>query len=426
MDNSKLDNSKHALSMLYRKRTAEELVGLQRIYRWVIVAWVPLAIAVVVMSSLWADIQGKKEAYSDASAHWQSCFTQADYQYISLNELIAPKIDTFKTCLGTLYNNGQGVCTFDCLYGIAVDCASSLNSVKNIQDPALPSGHMLQGFSYIGIQAVIFSAAAHASMRRALVHPSWLPSTIALMVWFIFAIFTYYTIAPILPVPGQTNSTFLTYIYYASDYTKYDNFNNGDNKCKTAYAYEWFYIMLIILLAVSVAAAGIIGVYAEKIRYKSLKKHYEPLGHTEIPVILASMAICFYVVFAVSKMASSITDLDAINRFDMNQQDAANAGYLIWFPQIYFPFAQPFFDLSTILGVMSFISILRGYTIQSISAFRLAFIAALVFAVSTYPGIVGAYEFYNYNDFSDYDSCKNFFLKSGKYEVYISSFYRFS
>jgi hypothetical protein len=280
----------------------------------------------------------------------------------------------------------------------------------------------LGGLSYIGIQAIIFSGIAHAVMHRALRHPSWLTSTIALMFWFVFAIFTYYTVSPILPVAQTTNSTLLNYLYYNSGYTKFDNFNNGDNDCKTGVTYVWVYLVFIVLIAITVFAGGIIGIYAEGIRYKKLRKDYEPLQHTEIPVILGALAIVFYVILVSSKMLSSFTQLNAINAFNYTPTDAAANGYQMWFPQIFFPFAQPFFDLSTILGVASFMSVLRGYTIQSISAFRSAFISAFIFTITTYPPIVGAFEFYYYYHFDQYDSCYNFFLDKRKLLKYFCSF----
>jgi uncharacterized protein YneF (UPF0154 family) len=433
-DDRLMESSKQALSMLYKKRTAEELLGLQRIYRWVIAAWLPLAILVIIYASLWADIQAKNTSFG-VTADWEACMTQADYQYIPLKEMIGPQVatkaaatkTTLSSCIGTLWTNQ--VCSDDCVTGIVGTCVPQLPTISvAVNDPALPTGKFLAGLSAIGVQAVIFSAAGHASMRRALVHPSWLPSTIALLIWFVFAIFSYYTISPVLPVPNQTNSTLLMYIYYYSSYYKFTNFNGGDNHCAKAYGIAWSYILILLLIVLSLVIAAIVGIYAERIRYKTLKKHYEPLNHTEIPVTLAVLAIMFYLILNISKMTTGFTELNAINNFNLSINQAAAEGYTVWYPQIWFPFAQPFFDLSTLLGILSLMSILRGYTIQSISAFRLSFIASLVFTITTYPGIVGAYEFYNYRTFSNDESCKDFFTATGK-EIFFcligSVFYSF-
>jgi len=50
--------------------------------------------------------------------------------------------------------------------------------------------------------------------------------------------------------------------------------------------------------------------------------------------------------------------------------------------------------------------------VQSLSAFRLAMGSAAVFATVTYPGLVGAYQFYIYNDFHDNTKCRDYFQGS--------------
>mmetsp|Transcript_6584 Transcript_6584/g.7167 ORF Transcript_6584/g.7167 Transcript_6584/m.7167 type:complete len:502 (+) Transcript_6584:87-1592(+) len=405
-DERLMDNSKQALSILYKRRTAEGLLGLQKILRVLIVLWVPVALGVIMMSSLWADIQAKGNGAFTPTHNWESCMTSADYQTIVLSETITPKSDASKLALFSCFS---GTChNSTCVNGL-LDCAFSAKPIV-IPDPSLPSGKFLNGFSYLGVQTVIFTAGGLAAMRRALVHPTWLPSTIFLVFWFTYAVFTYYTVGPILPVPAQTNSSLITYLYYEASAYKFDNFNNGDNECGTARAYAWLYLCLNIFLGLLLFLSGVLGIYAERIRYNQMKKHYEPLNHTSIPVILAIIAAFFYWLLSVAKMTGSLNDLNAINNFRLTKQQAADAGYTIWFPQIYFPFAQPFFDLSTILGIVTVMSIIRGYTIQSVSAFRLAFITSIVFTITIYPGIVGGIEFYRYNDFKDYDTCKNYFL----------------
>lgn len=401
--------SQHALSIMYKKKMTNELIGLQKYHKYVIMFWFPLCLAIIAMSSLWADIQGKKDDYTDPN-QWQTCLTQADYQTLAVKTAVTASTTKFGTCLYTgIVTNA---CNTTCFGPVLTNCVSGLSS-SSLTDVPLQTGRFLGGLSYLGIQTVIFSSAAHAAMYRALKHPSWLISTIALAFWFLFAIFTYYTVSPILPVPGQTNSTLLTYLYYESDYTKFDNYNNGVNGCLQAYRYVWVYLTFILLVALSVFLCGMIGVYAERIRYASKnKKQYEPLKHTEIPLILGALAIFFYLLLAGSKMTSSFVELNAIDNFDLTKATAVSQSKILWYPQIWFPFAQPNLDLSTILGITSFMSVLRGYTVQSVSAFRMAFIAAFTFAFSTYPGIVGAYEFYFYNNFQQFDQCYGFFLTS--------------
>ena len=403
------------LSMVYHLQSAVDLLYLQQLYNYVIYAWLPLSIAVIIFSTYWANIQAQNGKYTSTDDDWQACFTTADYQHIELSKQIANGQSNLAKCIVGLVIDGT--CSGTCALGIKGSCPSDLSNIRDIN---LPTGHFLGGLSYIGIQAVIFSAIAHSAMRRALYHPSWLISTIALVFWFCFAIFTYYTVSPILPVPTQTNSTLLMYLYYGTSYDKFKNLSaDSDSTCKKGYVYLWVYLTFILLVSLTAFIGGLIGVYAERVRYVSKnKKHYDPLKHTEVPLVIGSLAIIFYVLLVVGKIASSMTNLDAIYNFD----NGLHKGKPLVFGQNYFPFAQATLDISTILGVASFMSVLRGYTIQSISAFRMACVTSLVFAIATYPAIVGAFQFYYYKNFDNFDSCKNFFLDAGKYSVVVFVF----
>ncbi len=409
-------DSNAALSMVYKKQTAEDFLTLQNFYHYLIVFCIPFCVATIVMSTFWADILAKKDKYTDLDNQWQACLTSADYQFIGLQSQLASATSTLQSCIKGLYD--AGTCDLLCAASIKFQCG-----VTPPGDIPLPTGHFLGGLSYIGVQAVIFAAIAHASMRRALYHPSWLMSTIALVFWFTFAIFTYYTVSPVLPVPGQTNATLLSYMYYESSYSKYNNLSpHSDNTCHKAYRYVWVYLAFILVIAVTVFVGGIVGIYAERIRYKSKnRKQYEPLKHTEIPLIIGFLAIICYITLVACKLTASVISMDAI--YDFN--NGVGQGKALYFYQNYFPFAQPNLDISTILGIASFMSVLRGYTIQSISAYRMACATALVFTFSTYPSIIGGFEFYYHNDFENFNTCKNFFLAAGTFYYNCASCYPF-
>lgn len=406
-----------ALSDYQHQSTAMELIGLQKWHRYALLVYFPLVLAIIIMSCMWADIVGRKGDYSDPSGSWQACLVNADYQYIPLNQTlsqiatgIAAARATVSTCVVGKYFDGT--CELPCVQSLATDCFSQLVAPTiNAKDIQLPTGHYLDGFSYLGIEVIIFSAISHAVLHRALRHPSWMLSSIAMMVWFLFAIFTYYTVSPILPVPNGINSTFLSYLIYSSSYGKFRSFNGGDNHCHYALTIVWVYQILILLAAVTVFAGIVIGIYAERIRYKSPNKpHYTHLKYTEAPVILCGFAALSYVFFIASKITSSVTELNAINNFDVPLNEFTGKG--MWYPRIWFPFAIPTLDITTVVGICCVMSILRGFTVQSLSAFRLAMGCSVVYAISIYPGLVGAYEFYNYNDFADDNTCKQFFLGS--------------
>lgn len=412
--NSNRNSHTASMSMAYHKQTADDFLTLQKIYHYLILFCIPFCIAVIVFSTFWADILAKKDKYTNLDNQWQACLTSADYQYIGLQQQLASATGKLQECIKGLYD--AGTCDLLCAASIKFQCG-----VTPPNDIPLPTGHFLGGLSYIGVQCVIFAAIAHASMRRALYHPSWLMSTIALVFWFCFAIFTYYTVSPILPVPAQTNATLLSFMYYGSSYDKFNNLSSGsDNNCHKAYLYVWIYLAFILVIATTVFIGGFIGIYAERIRYKSKnRKEYEPLKHTEIPLIIGFLAIVCYVILVVCKLTASVTSMDAIYDFD----NGVGKGKPLYFLQNYFPFAQPNLDISTILGVTSFMSVLRGYTIQSISAYRMACATALVFTFSTYPSIIGGFEFYYHNNFDNFNTCQNFFTAPGKYHLLLCVFY---
>jgi hypothetical protein len=410
--------SQFEMSRVMKQKTANELYFLQIYYRYVALAAIIISVPIIIMSSYWADILAKADMYTDFSAHWETCLTRADYQTIAFKTLTnlttTAKIAGFDQCMSRLV--GAGACSTVCEANVENLCSAAIGGSLN--DIPINSGHFLGSVSYIGIQSVIFALIAHGNMMKALRHPSWLISACGMMMWFSFSIFTYYAVSPVLPVPGQTNATLMTLLYYEGDYTKYHNANGGDNKCLTAYRYVWVYLTFLILLAATIFAGLILGLYAENIRYKSKnKKHYEHLDHTEAPRILGILAISFYIMFAVSKMMSSYTELNAINQFNETPLEAVRSGKTVYFTQLWFPLAQPNVDLTTLLGISACISILRGFTVQSVSAFGLAGAMSAVYSFSSWPGVVGAYEFYYHNNFDNFDSCYNYFLSPCKFSI---------
>jgi hypothetical protein len=403
-----------ALSDMQHQSTAMELVGLQKWHAWILRFYFPLCMAIIIFSCMWAFTIAKRSDYENPAGSWQGCLLNADYVYIPLNSTITQigtQVVSAKKQLGTCFitNVFSGTCDGTCANALITDCLSALvpPTIK-ADDIPLPTGHFMDGFSYLGIQCIIFSAIAHGVLHRALRHPSWLLSTIALMCWFLVAMFTYYTVGPILPVPNGINSTLLSYLLYTSSYDKFRDFNDGDNHCHYALRVAWAYEILILCVCFTVFIGVVIAIYAERIRYKSPNKpHYTHLKYTTAPVVLSCGAGISYIFFLASKITSAATELKAISNFDV---PLLQAGKGFWYNSIWFPFAVPTLDITTIVGICCVMSVLRGYTVQSLSAFRLAFMCAVVYAVSIYPGLVGAYEFYDFNDFYKDETCKNYFL----------------
>jgi hypothetical protein len=400
-----------ALSDMQHQTTAMELVGLQKWHGYILRFYIPICVAIILMSCMWADIIGKKADYNNPNGSWQACLVNADFTYVPLNATIGKVLDAvtetksnLQSCILDEFN--AGICSYQCVFDIATVCATPQQPVV-VNNIVLPTGHFLDGFSYLGVQCIIFSAIAHAILHRSLRHPSWLISCCAMMAWFLVAIFTYYTVSPILPVPTGINSTLLTYLYYSSSYNKFKDFNHNMNHCSYALNVVWTYQAFILAVCVTVFLGLCIAIYAETIRYKSPNKpHYSHLKYTEAPVFLSGLAAVCYVIFVASKISSAVTELNAIDNFDTNIHDVKG----LWYPRIWFPFAVPTLDITTIVGISCVMSVLRGFTIQSLSAFRMAFLCSAVFAISIYPGLVGAYQFYDYNDFYKDHVCRDYFL----------------
>ena len=270
---------------------------------------------------------------------------------------------------------------------------------------------MLEGLGYIGFQAVIFSLVAHGALNRALRHPSWLPATAALMAWCIFSILTYYTVNPIIPIPAKTNATTVIFMMYAKMHI-FNDINDGDNNCDKAFTYMWTYLAVILAIVFNVFLSFLICVRAEWARlHTPNRKTFQPLHNTLPPVILCIFMVIFYIMVCFSKLSSSVVILDAIHAYDQSRQETALQGEKIWFDDYFFPFLKGTLDISSLLFVSTFMSIIRGYSRQSVSSFRLAAGMAFAYSLTAYPGVTGALRFYTYNDFHDDQKCKDFFLE---------------
>lgn len=398
-----------SISRAFHRKTAENMSSILKIHNVIMIIFVITSLAVIVISSVFANIQGKKEEYSDFSNDWEACLTQADYQKLAITPLAQRQQTNLVNCMISTDPTSCTTCLTNYLN-------SSCVSPSSLTDVSLPTGHLIQSLSLIGIQVVIFCSIAHFSFRRALAHPTWLAPTIPLMLWFVVASLTYYTVTPILPVPSQTNSTVIILLYYLSNVGKFDQFNNYNNSCGEAQSWMAAYIAFILVGISTVFVSFILCCYAQSIRYKSsANKAFAPFKFVSIPLTLSILAIIFYILVIAAKMLASTNELDAIDsNLYPNMNDGALNGQVLWYEKIWFPFVQPNLDLATIVAVCSFMSVFRGYFAGSLSAFRLAFGAALVFTFSTYPVIIGAFQFYDYQNFSDDDTCKGFFLKQGQ------------
>lgn len=226
-------------------------------------------------------------------------------------------------------------------------------------------------------------------LNRALRHPAWLASTVAFIAWSIWAMLTYYMAAPILPVPSQTNSTLVILMYYAKQYV-FENENNGDNVCDDAFKYIWVTIALslaVVLINCVLLVLGVMGEYAR--RHAPMRKKYAPLEGTVAPLVMVYLCAVFYVIQVMGKMYSSWTTINSIRAFDTSMDSAAAQGLSVWFDDSFFPFQAGSLDINTICWVGAFMSVIRGYTRQSVSSFRLSAVLGFSFILTAFPGLIG-------------------------------------
>mmetsp|Transcript_10668 Transcript_10668/g.16164 ORF Transcript_10668/g.16164 Transcript_10668/m.16164 type:complete len:520 (+) Transcript_10668:82-1641(+) len=400
---------------------------LQRMHKYhqrLTAIYLPLVVIVMIFSCFWAYIQGAFSKYTDPSSQWQACLVTPNSLIVPLTEMLNIAFGGIRTAVVDALT-----VTFTCPSSLP-QCSNSTECVSTIQNQCfaplidlgsqlvppevpnvpIPVGQLLEALGYIGFQCVIFSMIAHGALNRALRHPSWLPATIALMVWCIFAILTYYTVNPIIPIPAKTNATTLLFMMYARKEV-FDDINDGDNNCNKAYTYVWVYLSLILAIVVNISLSVILAIRAEWARlHAPNRKAFQPLQGTLPPLILCVLLVVFYVILCCSKITSSSVMLQAIHGYDKSQADAAEDQDKFWFDDSFFPFQKGTLDISSLLFVSTFMSVIRGYSRQSVSAFRLAAGMSFAFALTAYPGITGAYRFYDYNDFQNFDKCRDYFL----------------
>lgn len=222
---------------------------------------------------------------------------------------------------------------------------------------------------------------------------------------------------PVFPVPNQTNATLLMLMELAAARFKFDDVANGQNICGKAYSYMWAYIFFICVILLVVFYNLVIAILSEMIKLVDPNKpHFDPLKNTLYPVTIAGLAGFFYFLLTIGKAYSSSIALESIGYFNIPLSEAGQIfnpdgtlAYPLWFEKIWFPFVQPNIDLGTLLFIVSFMSTVRGYSIQSITAFQLAAALSCVYVLSAYPVVVSTFEFLKVYNFKDWNSCWGYF-----------------
>lgn len=387
----------------------DALLGrLYNIHQYIFAIYVPLVFGIMMMSCFWAYTQSMASHYQNKAEDWQACLLDTSYT-VPLSEYIALQQAAGRNCaIGLFFTPQTSNCTSTsvaCVQNLQKTCLSG----TTLPEVKIPVGELLQSLSYLGLQTAIFSMISHAGLNRALRHPSWIAATNAFIIWGVWAMLTYYTSSPVLPIPGQTNATLITIMYYAKKYV-FDNFNSGNNNCGDAYKYLWLYITMMLIVIIINFVIFLMGIVAELARQRAPnRKMYRPLQGTAWPIIACSVAALFYFFAIFGKMFSSWTAVDSIRSYDKTVTQAAQDKDSVWFEDSFFPFQVSNLDINTLAWIGSFMAVIRGYTRQSVSAFRLSAIMAGAYILTGYPGLVGGLQFYKDNDFQDFDKCRDFF-----------------
>ena len=101
----------------------------------------------------------------------------------------------------------------------------------------------------------------------------------------------------------------------------------------------------------------------------------------------------FYIIQVFGKMYSSWTTIDSIREFDTSQAEAAAQRLSVWFDDSFFPYQSGSLDINTICWVSAFMAVIRGYTRQSVSSFRMPAVLAFSFILTALPGLIGGLQY---------------------------------
>jgi hypothetical protein len=262
-------------------------------------------------------------------------------------------------------------------------------------------GKMVSSFAtsmaFTGQQTLVYTWLAFAILFRSLCHYEWLLSTIAFMLYAVLGVVAYYSFNPFLPYPHQTAATVASltayikpdmyantgYTFTESDKTQTFVLNDS---CDTAYHFNLAFLCLQYASVFIVVLLLVIAFSAERIRRRyPLTVQFPPLLKTTVPCVISFLVLCAYAVMVISKADSSIVNLAIMNNSEVG---AANNQ---------FPFAQGSVDICTVMLIVATMSVIRGTTRGSTSAFRLAAGASIFHVALVYPIVFGNYEVMSFN-----------------------------
>ena len=242
--------------------------------------------------------------------------------------------------------------------------------------------------AFLGQQTLVYTWLAFGILFRSLNHYEWLQSTISFMLYAMLGVTAYYAFNPYLPFPHQTPATVVSLTAYVRS-DMYDNLPNNEDgsRCDKAYQFNVAFLAVQYMSVGIVAVLLIVALKAEGIRRRyPLASSLPPLKRTTLPCVLAGLTLVCYAVMVISKADASLITVEIFR----------NAGLKSL--QSLFPFAQGSVDIVTVFLIVSTMSVIRGTSRQSTSAFRLAAVAAVIHVALVYPSIMGSFEVMKFND----------------------------
>jgi hypothetical protein len=262
--------------------------------------------------------------------------------------------------------------------------------------------------AFLGQQTLIYVWLAYAILFRSLCHYEWLPSSISFMLYAVIGVTAYYSFHPFIPFPHQTAATVVTLGAYIQP-DMYNDLKTEDDDfdkhlypvCDKAYHYNLAFLIVQYCSAAIVVLLLCVGFSANRIRLRyPIQNPLPPLQKTTMPIIVAGMCLILYAVGVGAKAHASLTALKIFKAADSSA----------------FPFTNGSVDICTVFLITSTMSVIRGHSRSSTSAFRLAAVAAVLHVALIYPSILGNLETMNYNEIWHKNQCKEFWQSYYKSE----------
>lgn len=259
----------------------------------------------------------------------------------------------------------------------------------------MTSSSFLKAVASQGIQTIIFASLTLTTLFRAFNHEEWLPSSISFVVYTLFGTICYFPVYPIIPYPSQMTSTIVALSKFI-----YPAMYHHDKSCEKAYHFNATFLAVQYITVCLMLAMFLLAIVAEVVRQLAPKPNHGPqLKGIKFPLLIAYISFFSFFIGLIARGHACLITFSALNE-NVNKLE-----YDVY------PFTAASLEASTVFLVTSTMSVFRGNTRHSASAFRLSFVCALMYLILLYPPIVNAFKMFELNHLWDKDDCVPFFQK---------------